>query len=147
MGKKKRIIASILTILCMALAAAGCGKVSVGYVDQARVQQEAPQIKASIEEMQGEMSKFQQEGEKQLQEAAASGKSPEEMQKLQQQLQMRGASLQQSYATQINAKMDAALGDIAKEKKLDTVVNSNTKDGVIITGGVDVTDEVISKLQ
>ena len=67
MGKKKRIIASILTILCMALAAAGCGKVSVGYVDQARVQQEAPQIKASIEEMQGEMSKFQQEGEKQLQ--------------------------------------------------------------------------------
>ena len=90
MGKKKRIIASILTILCMALAAAGCGKVSVGYVDQARVQQEAPQIKA---------------------------------------------------------KMDAALGDIAKEKKLDTVVNSNTKDGVIITGGVDVTDEVISKLQ
>ena len=43
--------------------------------------------------------------------------------------------------------MDAALGDIAKEKKLDTVVNSNTKDGVIITGGVDVTDEVISKLQ
>ena len=127
MGKKKRIIASILTILCMALAAAGCGKVSVGYVDQARVQQEAPQIKASIEEMQGEMSKFQQEGEKQL--------------------QMRGASLQQSYATQIKAKMDAALGDIAKEKKLDTVVNSNTKDGVIITGGVDVTDEVISKLQ
>ena len=88
MGKKKRIIASILTILCMALAAAGCGKVSVCYVDQARVQQEAPQIKASIEEMQGEMSKFQQEGEKQLQEAAASGKSPEEMQKLQQQLQM-----------------------------------------------------------
>ena len=147
MGKKKRIIASILTILCMALAAAGCGKVSVGYVDQARVQQEAPQIKASIEEMQGEMSKFQQEGEKQLQEAAASGKSPEEMQKLQQQLQMRGASLQQSYATQIKAKMDAALCDIAKEKKLDTVVNSNTKDGVIITGGVDVTDEVISKLQ
>ena len=65
----------------------------------------------------------------------------------QQQLQMRGASLQQSYATQIKAKMDAALGDIAKEKKLDTVVNSNTKDGVIITGGVDVTDEVISKLQ
>ena len=93
------------------------------------------------------LSKFQQEGEKQLQEAAASGKSPEEMQKLQQQLQMRGASLQQSYSTQIKAKMDAALGDIAKEKKLDTVVNSNTKDGVIITGGVDVTDEVISKLQ
>ena len=147
MGKKKRIIASILTILCMALAAAGCGKVSVGYVDQARVQQEAPQIKASIEEMQGEMSKFQQEGEKQLQEAAASGKSPEEMQKLQQQLQMRGASLQQSYATQTKAKTDAALGDTAKDKKLDTVVNSNTKDGVIITGGVDVTDEVISKLQ
>ena len=37
--------------------------------------------------------------------------------------------------------------DIVKEKKLDTVVNSNGKDGVVVSGGVDITEDVIQKLQ
>ena len=147
MKNKKRIIAAVMSVLCAAALFAGCGKVNVGYVDQNRIQNEAPQIKASIEEMQGKMTEVQKEAEQKLQEASSSGASDEDMQKLQQQMQMKAAGVQQQYAIQIKAKVDAAMDDIVKEKKLDTVVNSNGKDGVVVSGGVDITEDVIQKLQ
>ena len=147
MKNKKRIIAAVMSVLCAAALFAGCGKVNVGYVDQNRIQNEAPQIKASIEEMQGKMTEVQKEAEQKLQEASSSGASDEDMQKLQQQLQMKAAGVQQQYAIQIKAKVDAAMDDIVKAKKLDTVVNSNGKDGVVVSGGVDITEDVIQKLQ
>ena len=131
MKNKKRITAALMSVLCAAALFAGCGKVNVGYVDQNRIQNEAPQIKASIEEMQGKMTEVQKEAE----------------QKLQQQMQMKAAGVQQQYAIQIKAKVDAAMDDIVKAKKLDTVVNSNGKDGVVVSGGVDITEDVIQKLQ
>ena len=147
MKNKKRITAALMSVLCAAALFAGCGKVNVGYVDQNRIQNEAPQIKASIEEMQGKMTEVQKEAEQKLQEASSSGASEEEMQKLQQQMQMKAAGVQQQYAIQIKAKVDAAMDDIVKAKKLDTVVNSNGKDGVVVSGGVDITEDVIQKLQ
>lgn len=147
MKNKKRITAALMSVLCAAALFAGCGKVNVGYVDQNRIQSEAPQIKASIEEMQAKMTEVQQEAEQKFQEASASGASEEDMQKLQQQMQMKAAGVQQQYAIQIKAKVDAAMDDIVKAKKLDTVVNSNGKDGVVVSGGVDITEDVIQKLQ
>ena len=147
MKNKKRIIAAVMSVLCAAALFAGCGKVNVGYVDQNRIQNEAPQIKSSMDEMQSKMAEVQQEAEQKFQEAAASGASEEDMQKLQQQMQMKAAGVQQQYAIQIKAKVDAAMDDIVKEKKLDTVVNSNGKDGVVVSGGVDITEDVIQKLQ
>ena len=147
MKNKKRITAALMSVLCAAALFAGCGKVNVGYVDQNRIQNEAPQIKASIEEMQGKMTEVQKEAEQKLQEASSSGASDEDMQNLQQQMQMKAAGVQQQYAIQIKAKVDAAMDDIVKAKKLDTVVNSNGKDGVVVSGGVDITEDVIQKLQ
>ena len=147
MKNKKRITAALMSVLCAAAIFAGCGKVNVGYVDQNRIQNEAPQIKASIEEMQGKMTEVQKEAEQKLQEASSSGASDEDMQKLQQQMQMKAAGVQQQYAIQIKAKVDAAMDDIVKAKKLDTVVNSDGKDGVVVSGGVDITEDVIQKLQ
>ena len=147
MKNKKSITATLMSVLCAAALFAGCGKVNVGYVDQNRIQNEAPQIKASIEEMQGKMTEVQKEAEQKLQEASSSGASDEDMQKLQQQMQMKAAGVQQQYAIQIKAKVDAAMDDIVKAKKLDTVVNSNGKDGVVVSGGVDITEDVIQKLQ
>ena len=147
MKNKKRITAALMSVLCAAALFAGCGKVNVGYVDQNRIQNEAPQIKASIEEMQGKMTEVQKEAEQKLQEASSSGASDEDMQKLQQQMQMKAAGVQQQYAIQIKAKVDAAMDDIVKAKKLDTVVNSNGKDGVVVSGGVDITEDVMQQLQ
>ena len=82
MKNKKRIIAAVMSVLCAAALFAGCGKVNVGYVDQSRIQNEAPQIKSSMDEMQSKMAEVQQEAEQKFQEAAASGTSEEDMQKL-----------------------------------------------------------------
>lgn len=147
MKTKKRIAAIIMSVLCMATLLAGCGKVNVGYIDQSRIQNEAPQIKSSVEEMQSKLQEAQDDANKQLQEAQANGTSEEDMQKLQQQLQMKAVGVQQQYSTQMKAKLDAALDDVVKAKKLDTVVSSNGKDGVVISGGTDITDDVIQKLQ
>ena len=147
MKTKKRIAAIIMSVLCMAALLAGCGKVNVGYIDQSRIQNEAPQIKSSVEEMQSKLQEAQDDANKQLQEAQANGASEEDMQKLQQQLQMKAVGVQQQYSTQMKAKLDAALDDVVKAKKLDTVVSSNGKDGVVISGGTDITDDVIQKLQ
>ena len=147
MKNKKRIMAAVMSVLCAAALFAGCGKVNVGYVDQNRIQNEAPQIKSSMEEMQSKMAEVQQEAEQKFQEAGASGASEEDMQKLQQQMQMKAAGVQQQYAIQIKAKVDAAMDDIVKAKKLDTVVNSNGKDGVVVSGGVEITEDVSQKLQ
>ena len=147
MKTKKRIAAIIMSVLCMAALLTGCGKVNVGYIDQSRIQNEAPQIKSSVEEMQSKLQEAQDDANKQLQEAQANGASEEDMQKLQQQLQMKAVGVQQQYSTQMKAKLDAALDDVVKAKKLDTVVSSNGKDGVVISGGTDITDDVIQKLQ
>ena len=147
MNRKKRVAVVVMSVLCAAAFTAGCGKVNIGYVDQNRIQTEAPQVKTSIEEMQNKMTEVQQEAEKQLQEAAAKGTSQEDMQKLQQQMQMKAAGVQQQYGVQIKAKIDAAMDDIVKARKLDTVVSSTGKDGVVVSGGTDITDEVIQKLQ
>lgn len=147
MKTKKRIVAVIMSALCVAALATGCGKVNIGYIDQSRIQNEAPQIKSSVEEMQSKLQETQDDANKQLQEAQANGTSEEDMQKLQQQLQMKAVGVQQQYSTQMKAKLDAALDDVVKAKKLDTVVSSNGKDGVVISGGTDITDDVIQKLQ
>ncbi|ORU00953.1 outer membrane chaperone Skp (OmpH) [Anaerovibrio sp. JC8] len=146
---KKKALVLALAALCALFITAGCGKVNVGYVDYERVQTEAPQIKSSLEEMQKRMEDFQKDAEKQLKEQSANINSEEDAQKfqeLQQQLRMQAAGIQQQYATQVQSKIYAAMDSIAKEKKLDTVVKSNGKDGMV-TGGVDVTDDVIAKLQ
>lgn len=146
---KKKTLVLAMSAVCAMMITAGCGKVNVGYVDYARVQTEAPQIKSSMDEMQSRMEEFQKNAEKQLMEQGSNIQSEEDAQKfqeLQQQLRMQGAGIQQQYATQVQSKIYAAMDTIAKEKKLDTVVRSNGKDGMII-GGVDVTDDVIAKLQ
>lgn len=147
MMSKKKALAVVLSALCVAAVTAGCGKVNVGYVDETKIQTEAPQIKASMEEMQQKMIELQANADKQFQEAQANGASEEDMQKLQQQIQMQAMTIRQQYGTQMKAKLDAAMDDVVKAKKLDTVLNSNGKDGIVVSGGTDITEEVIQKLQ
>ncbi|MBQ1856039.1 MAG: hypothetical protein II137_05540 [Anaerovibrio sp.] len=46
MNFKKKTLVLAMSAVCAMLITAGCGKVNVGYVDYARVQTEAPQIKS-----------------------------------------------------------------------------------------------------
>ena len=119
--------AAAAVLLTSSFFAAGCGQVHIGTVDSTRVQTEAPQIKAVIDEANGKLMEAQQ---------------------LQMETQRKMAGLNQMYTIQLQQKLDVAVQDIVKEKKLDIVLDSGTKtQPSVLTGGVDITDEVIGKLQ
>ena len=71
----------------------------------------------------------------------------EEAQQLQMETQRKLAGLNQMYSIQLEQKLNVAVEDIVKEKKLDIVMDSSKTYPSVITGGVDITDEVIGKLQ
>ena len=71
----------------------------------------------------------------------------EEAQQLQMETQRKMAGLNQMYTTQLEQKLNVAVQDVVKEKKLDIVMDSTKQQPSVLTGGVDITDEVIQKLQ
>ncbi len=139
MGKKCRRAAAALLLVIGAVILAGCGgEDKVGVVDMTRVQQEAPlvqQYKAKTEEKEKSvMAELDQ---------ARGTMSDEDFQKKQQQsyqeLNIFAASMQRQFMSDIQSR----LGSIAKEKEVGIVV---IKDAVP-SGGIDVTDDLIQKLQ
>ena len=128
--KRLGIVAAMLALTGML---AGCGgKDNVGVVDMSRVQKEAPLVQ-----------QYKQKSiEKELQDAQQS-MSAEDFQKKQQQAQQElnifGASMQRQFMSDIQSK----LGDIAKDKNVGIIVVKEA----VPSGGIDVTDDLIAKLQ
>lgn len=131
-------------LIAAALAFTGCGSVNIGYVDGAKVMNEAPQIKNIMDEGAKKIEEIQQE-------AAQLRDNPdmtdEEISKAQADIQRKLIGVNQAYATQLQHKLNEALAGIAQEKKLDVVVDSSESQPVVLEGGIDLTAEVIQKLQ
>lgn len=123
----------------------GCGQVNIGYIDSQKVLSDAPQIKAVIEESKKKLEEVETEAMAEME------KNPnwtdEEKMKAQGDIQRKIIGINQAYATQLKHKLDEALADIAKQKNLDAVVDSSKDNPIMLRGGVDLTDEVIQKLQ
>ena len=124
----------------------GCGKAKIGYIDGDRIMKEAPQIQSLVEEGNAKIQQAQEDAEKDLAEKKGT-MSDEDYQKAQADARRKVAGLNQSYSVQLKQKLDAALADVAKEKKLDVVVDNQAQQKVVIEGGIDVTDDAINKLQ
>ena len=138
--------AAAAVLLSASMFAAGCGQVHIGTMDRERVQTEAPQIKAVVTEANEKLMEAQQEAQSKFE--ANPNMTAEEAQQLQMETQRKMAGLNQMYTIQLQQKLDVAVQDIVKEKKLDIVLDSGTKkQPSVLTGGVDITDEVIGKLQ
>ena len=140
MMKKFLLIATIL----MTMLISGCGEVNIGYVDGEKLM-DTPQMKT-----------IRDEGEKKLQEAeeaaiaeltAKENATDEEKQKAQLETQQKLMGIQQAYASQLKQKLDAALADIVKSKNVDVVIDSSESQKIVFEGGIDLTDEVVKKLQ
>ena len=130
------IVAAMLALTGML---AGCGgKDNVGVVDMSRVQKEAPLVQQYKQKTEDKQKSI----EKELQDAQQS-MSAEDFQKKQQQAQQElnifGASMQRQFMSDIQSK----LGDIAKDKNVGIIVVKEA----VPSGGIDVTDDVIAKLQ
>ena len=135
---KKAVVLLASALFSVALMS-GCGKTQIGYIDGSRVMEESPQIKAIVEEGNQKRAETQQKDNPDM--------SQEDAQKLQVDTQRKLQGLNQSYTIQIKQKIDAVLADIAKQKKLDAVIDSEEKNKTAIMGATDVTDAVIEKLQ
>ena len=134
--KRLGIVAAMLALTGML---AGCGgKYIVGVVDMSRVQKEAPLVQQYKQKTEDKQKSI----EKELQDAQQS-MSAEDFQKKQQQAQQElnifGASMQRQFMSDIQSK----LGDIAKDKNVGIIVVKEA----VPSGGIDVTDDLIAKLQ
>ena len=134
--KRLGIVAAMLALTGML---AGCGgKDNVGVVYMSRVQKEAPLVQQYKQKTEDKQKSI----EKELQDAQQS-MSAEDFQKKQQQAQQElnifGASMQRQFMSDIQSK----LGDIAKDKNVGIIVVKEA----VPSGGIDVTDDLIAKLQ
>ena len=146
MKHKKKSSAVLVQAVASMLVMSGCGKAKIGYIDGDRIMKEAPQIQSLVEEGNAKIQQAQEDAEKDLAEKKGT-MSDEDYQKAQADARRKVAGLNQSYSVQLKQKLDAALADVAKEKKLDVVVDNQAQQKVVIEGGIDVTDDAINKLQ
>ena len=135
----KKILATAL--LASTLLMTGCGQLNIGYVNGAKVQ-DTPQLKAIIDEGRQKMEELQTQADKDLE-----GKSDEEKQKISEELQRKAMGISQAYSTQMRHKLDTVLAEISESKKLDVVVDSSEDAPTVHVGGIDITEEVVQKLQ
>ena len=142
----KKSIALLACAFAAMLVMSGCGKTQIGYIDGDRIMKEAPQITSLVEEGNQKITEAQDEATKDLNEKKGT-MSDEDFQKAQQDAQRKIAGINQSYSIQLKQKLDQALADVAKEKKLDAIVDNQQMQKVVVEGGIDVTDEAIQKLQ
>ena len=134
---------SLLLIALMSgmLLLSGCAAEkpsTIGIVDMQKVMTE----NAKIKEMQEQLNKKAQELTAGLEKERASLK-PEEFQQKEQLAYAEFMQLKQEFEAKIQAQIQKALEEIAKEKKLGAVIYKNG----LAWGGVDVTEEVLKKLQ
>lgn len=141
--KKKALLA--VAALTFATLVSGCGQAKIGYIDAERVLKEAPQIKALDDEGSQKYKEAVEEAEKKLQESQ--NMTQEEAQKAQMDVQRKLQGINQSYALQMRQKLDVALGEIARDEKLDAVVQNVPDQPVAVSGCIDITDKAIEKLQ
>ena len=132
-------------LIAATLAFTGCGSVNIGYVDGAKVMSEAPQIKTIMDEGAKKVEEIQQETAAQIENNP--DMTDEEISKAQADMQRKLIGINQAYSTQLKHKLDEALAGIAQEKKLDVVVDSSESQPIVLEGGVDVTAELLQKLQ
>ena len=110
----------------------------VGVVDTQRVQKEAPLAKQYVEKHEQKV----QEINKKLAEEKLSMSDEDfqkEQQKQKQELDIYSAGLQR----QFKSDLDQKLAEIAKDKEVGIIVDKRA----VPNGGIDMTDEVIAKLQ
>ena len=134
-----------VVLLTASVFVAGCGSVHIGTVDRSRVQEEAPAIKAVVAEANTKLMEAQSEAQAKFE--ANPKMTQEEAQQLQMETQRKLAGLNQMYSIQLEQKLNVAVQDIVKEKRLDIVMDSSKNYPSVLMGGVDITDEVIGKLQ
>ena len=141
MTKGARWSALLLVMLFSVVLLAGCGAEkpsTIGIVDMQKIMTENPKIKQMQEQLNGKA----QELTANLEKERATLK-PEEFQQKEQLAYAEFMKLKQEFEAQIETQTKKVLEEVAKEKKLGAVIYKNG----MAWGGIDVTEDVMKKLQ
>ncbi|MBP3400752.1 MAG: OmpH family outer membrane protein [Selenomonadales bacterium] len=121
------------------LLVAGCGsEPQFGVLDGQRVMAESPKIQAIQQELQTKGEAMQEQLRKDQKSMSAAQFAKKQKETMQEFMVIR-----KGLETQLEATMETATSEVAAEKKLNLILY---KQGVA-QGGIDVTDDVIKKLQ
>ena len=134
-----------VAVLASSLILTGCGEAKIGAVDVTKVMEQAPRVKTLAQEAEAKIKEAQQKFEQDS--AANPNMTQEESLKLQMDFQRKLEGINQAYAAQIKHRMDIVVEEVSREKNIDVVINNPKDDKVIFHGAIDVTDDVIKKMQ
>lgn len=132
-------------LLASTLLLSGCGQGQIAAVDVDKVMADAPRVKTLMSEAETKIKDAQQKFEQDA--AAKPDMTEEEAAKLQMDFQRKLEGINQAYASQIRSRMDVVIEEISREKNIDVVINNSESDKLIFHGAIDVTDDVIKKMQ
>ena len=128
-----------ISMVIMAVVVSGCGQnKNVGVIDVEKVVTESPKIKVMNEEL---MAKH-----KAIEEKLNTDKttlSEADFNNAKQAADTEFTALRKDLSGKMETEIKTNLEKIAKEKNLSVIIKKN----VTVQGGVDVTDEMIAKLQ
>ena len=128
-----------ISMVIMAVVVSGCGQnKNVGVIDVEKVVTESPKIKVMNEEL---MAKH-----KEIEEKLNTDKttlSEADFNNAKQATDAEFTALRKDLSGKMETEIKTNLEKIAKEKNLSVIIKKN----VAVQGGVDVTDEMIAKLQ
>jgi len=141
MNKSTRWGVLLLVMMFAAVLLSGCAAEkpsTIGIVDMQKVMTENPKIK----QMQDQLNAKAKELTENLEKERATLK-PEEFQQKEQVAYAEFMKMKQEFEAQIETQTKKVLEEVAKEKKLGAVIYKNG----MAWGGVDVTEDVLKKLQ
>ncbi len=134
---KKLVLLTLLLFTAVLLG--GCsGSATVGIFDANKAMTESPKIKQFQEQLNAKGKELSDKLEKEK-----AGISEEEFQKRQEAAYTEFLKGKQELEAQVDASIKQAIDEVAKEKKLGVVLYKNS----VAQGGVDITDDVIKKMQ
>ena len=133
-----------VALLASSLIFTGCGDAQMGSVDVDRIMAEAPRVKTLMTEAEGKVKEVQEKFE---QDYGDKEMTEEEAAKAQMEFQRKLQAINQGYASQIKSRMDVVIDEVAREKNIDVVISNSADNKLIFQGAIDVTDDVIKKMQ
>ena len=158
--KVRRILLIVFITIAACFLLTGCSnKAKIGYIDIALVSTQSPQIKKINTDFENEYKKVNEQMEELVKKQGSM--KPEDYTKEVQQIQRKAYGVQQKYNAKRRTVIDNVLAQISKEKGLSAVTIKSSVgldpqgskedtarvDGVVVNGGIDITEEVIKKLQ
>jgi len=142
-----RFTTKILTtaLICASMLMTGCGeKENIGYIDTEKLQ-DAPQLKALMEERAKKIEDAGKIADAELQQTT--DQSQEAVNAAQAEFERTIQGINRSYSLQIKDKVEKAIAEVAPAKNVTVVVEHMGVQKIVHQGGIDLTDDVLAKLK